>query len=136
MHILSIIFFLSSIKIQDVHLFADHLVLYEREKGLQRIIVYQLPAIGEPLEGLKGGRAVDFVDPIYSVDPSESQFSSSVLRYSYSSLRTPLSVYDYDMNTGTSVLKKSETVSYQKLLPYIYNLFLLFICSKLLLLLF
>lgn len=99
-----------SVKIQDVHLFADHLVLYEREKGLQRIIVYQLPAIGEPLEGLKGGRAVEFVDPIYSVDPSESQFSCSILRFTYSSLRTPLSVYDYDMNTGTSVLKKIETV--------------------------
>uniref|UniRef100_A0A175YQ07 Prolyl endopeptidase n=1 Tax=Daucus carota subsp. sativus TaxID=79200 RepID=A0A175YQ07_DAUCS len=95
---------------KDVHLFADHLVLYEREKALQRIIVYQLPAIGEPLEGLKGGRAVNFVDPVYSVDPAESQFSSSVLRYVYSSLRTPLSVFDYDMNTGTSVLKKTETV--------------------------
>lgn len=59
---------------------------------------------------LQGGQAVDFIDPIYSLDPSESQFSSSILRFKYSSLKTPPSVYDYDMNTGISVLKKIEPV--------------------------
>lgn len=102
---------MSSVKIQDIQLFSDHLVVYERENGLPRVNVYCLPAIEEPLESLQGARAVDFIDPVYSVDPSESQFSSSVLRFSYSSMRTPLSEYDYDMNTGISVLKKIETVS-------------------------
>ncbi|THF94758.1 hypothetical protein TEA_001417 [Camellia sinensis var. sinensis] len=100
----------SSVKIQDIQLFDDHLVVYEREKGLPKVTIYGLPPIGEPLERLQGGRAVDFIDPVYSVDPSESQFSSSILRFFYSSLRTPHSVYDYDMNTGVSVLKKIETV--------------------------
>lgn len=99
-----------SIKIQDIKLFSDHLVVYEREKGLPRVTFYSLPAVGEPLESLQGGRAVDFIDPVYSVDPAESQFSSSLLRFCYSSLRTPPSTYDYDMNTGVSVLKKIETV--------------------------
>ncbi|KAI7995158.1 Protease 2 [Camellia lanceoleosa] len=99
-----------SVKIQGIQLFKDHLVIYEREKGLPKVTIYGLPPIGEPLERLHGGRAVDFIDPVYSVDPSESQFSSSILRFSYSSLRTPYSVYDYDMNTGISVLKKIETV--------------------------
>jgi oligopeptidase B len=99
-----------SVKIQDIQLFTDHLVVYERENGLQRVNVYRLPAIGQALESLQGARAVDFIDPVYSVDPSESQYSSSVLRFSYSSMRTPRSVYDYDMNTGVSVLKKIETV--------------------------
>ncbi|KAF5939459.1 hypothetical protein HYC85_023718 [Camellia sinensis] len=98
-----------SVKIQDIQLFNDHLVVYEREKGLPKVTIYGLPPIGEPLERLQGGRAVDFIDPVYSVDPSESQFSSSILRFFYSSLRTPHSVYDYDMNTGVSVLKKIET---------------------------
>ncbi|KAI7993659.1 Protease 2 [Camellia lanceoleosa] len=98
------------VKIQGIQLFKDHLVIYEREKGLPKVTIYGLPPIGEPLERLHGGRAVDFIDPVYSVDPSESQFSSSILRFSYSSLRTPYSVYDYDMNTGISVLKKIETV--------------------------
>ncbi|CAL5354304.1 unnamed protein product [Camellia sinensis] len=98
------------VKIQDIQLFNDHLVVYEREKGLPKVTIYGLPPIGEPLERLQGGWAVDFIDPVYSVDPSESQFSSSILRFFYSSLRTPHSVYDYDMNTGVSVLKKIETV--------------------------
>ncbi|PWA75490.1 prolyl oligopeptidase family protein [Artemisia annua] len=99
-----------SVKIQDVILFSDHLVVYEREKGLPRVTFYSLPAIDEPLQSLQGGQAVEFVDPVYSVDPAESQFSSSILRFYYSSLRTPPSTYDYDMNTGVSVLKKIETV--------------------------
>ncbi|OAY36159.1 hypothetical protein MANES_11G000600v8 [Manihot esculenta] len=99
-----------SIKIWDVQLFADHLAVYERENGLPKITAYHLPAVDEPLTSLKGGRVVDFIDPVYCVDSEESEFSSSILRFSYSSLRTPHSVYEYDMNTGSSVLKKIETV--------------------------
>ncbi|XP_047330026.1 protease 2 [Impatiens glandulifera] len=99
-----------SVKIQDVQLFVNHLVLYERENGLQKITVYDLPPIGEPLERIQAGRAVDFEDAVYSLGTSESQFPSSILRFSYSSMRTPSSVYDYDMNSGVSVLKKIETV--------------------------
>ena len=104
-------FFFPSVKIQDIQLFSDHLVVYEREQGLPKITTYRLPAVEEPLISLQGGQAVQFIDPVYSVDQSESQFSSTILRFSYSSLRTPPSVYDYDMNTGESVLKKIETVS-------------------------
>ncbi|KAK9091405.1 hypothetical protein Sjap_024582 [Stephania japonica] len=99
-----------SVKIDDINLFMDHLVVYERENGLSKVTIYDLPAEGQAINSLKSGRAVDFIDPIYSVDPLESQFSSSVLRFSYSSLKTPPSVYDYDMNTGISILKKIETV--------------------------
>ncbi|KAM7261599.1 hypothetical protein ACFE04_020676 [Oxalis oulophora] len=95
-----------SVKIQAVQLFADHLAIYERENGLPKVTTFRLPAVGEPLKCLEGGQAVEFIDPSYSVDPSDSEFSSSILRFYYSSLRTPLSVYDYDMNTGVSVLKK------------------------------
>lgn len=106
-----------SVKIQDVQLFSDHLVVCEREDGLPKIIVYGLPAVGEPLKGLDGGQAVKFFDPIYSSYPSESEFSSGILRFSYSSMKTPPSIYDYDMKTGISVLKKIETVSHIKMLP-------------------
>lgn len=94
-----------------MQLFADHLVVYERENGLPKITIYRLPSVGEPLDKLQGGWTVDCIDPIYSVDPSESQFSSSILRYCYSSMRTPSSIYDYDMDSGISVLKKIETVN-------------------------
>ncbi|XP_061991431.1 uncharacterized protein LOC133709639 [Rosa rugosa] len=99
-----------SVKIQDLCLFSDHLVVYEREDGLPKVTIYHLPDVGQPLKRLQGGQAVNFSDPTYSVDPSESEYSSSILRYSYSSMKTPPSVYDYDMKTGISVLKKIETV--------------------------
>ncbi|XP_065868634.1 uncharacterized protein [Euphorbia lathyris] len=99
-----------STKIWDTQIFANHLVVYERANGLAQITAYNLPAVDEPLTSLTDGRAVEFVDPVYSVDPDESQFSSTILRFLYSSLRTPRSVYEYDMDTGISVLKKIDTV--------------------------
>lgn len=103
---------MSSIKIQDIQLFKDHLVVYEREKGLPKVTIYGLPDAGEPLKSLQGGHTVNFIDPVYSVEPLESQFTSSILRFAYSSMKTPHSVYDYDMKAGISVLKKIESVSY------------------------
>lgn len=95
-----------------MQLFNDYLVVYEREDGLPKVIVYHLPDSGEPLKRLQDGQAVDFLDPVYSVDPSDSEFSSSILRFSYSSLKTPPSIYDYDMKEGNSVLKKIDPVSH------------------------
>ncbi|CAB4265420.1 unnamed protein product [Prunus armeniaca] len=94
----------------DIQLFSDHLVVYEREEGLPKVTIYDLPDVGQPLKSLHGGQAVNFLDPTYTVDQSESEFSSRILRFSYSSMKTPPSVYDYDMKTGISVLKKIETV--------------------------
>nr|POF06224.1 protease 2 [Quercus suber] len=99
-----------SVKIQDIQLFNNHIVVYECEKGLPKVTIYGLPDVEEPLKSLQGGHTVEFVDPIYSVEPSESQFTSSILRLDYSSVKTPHSVYDYDMKTGISVLKKIKTV--------------------------
>nr|CAB3471537.1 unnamed protein product [Digitaria exilis] len=98
------------VKIQDVQPFDNHIAVYERENGLPKVTVYRLPAIGEPIGQLQGGRTIDFIDPTYAVDPEESQFHSSVLRFHYSSMRTPPSVYDYDMDSGVSVLKKIKPV--------------------------
>ncbi|XP_062229939.1 uncharacterized protein LOC133927464 isoform X3 [Phragmites australis] len=99
-----------SVKIQDFQLFENHIAVYERENGLPKVTVYQLPAIGESIGQLQDGRTIDFIDPTYAVDPEESQFHSSVLRFHYSSMRTPPSVFDYDMDSGVSVLKKIDTV--------------------------
>ncbi|XP_057526456.1 uncharacterized protein LOC130805689 isoform X1 [Amaranthus tricolor] len=98
------------VKIAAFQLFLNHLVVLEREGGLLKVVVYRLPDISQSLVNLSEGRNVDFVDPVYDVHLLESQFSSNVLRFSYSSLRTPSSVYDYDMDSGECVLKKSNTV--------------------------
>ncbi|KAH0920826.1 hypothetical protein HID58_020844 [Brassica napus] len=95
---------------KEIQLFRDHLAVFEREQGLQKITVHRLPAEGEPLNKLQAGRNVSFVDPVYSIDSTESEFASSVIRFRYSSMKTPPSVYDYDMDSGTSVIKKIDTV--------------------------
>ncbi|KAL9265758.1 Protease 2-like protein [Drosera capensis] len=99
-----------NVKIQEIQLFRDHLVVYQREGGLPTVVVHRLPAVGHPLGSLEGGKSIDFIDPVYSVEASESQFSSNVLRFTYTSLKTPETVYDYDMDTGVSVVKKTKTV--------------------------
>lgn len=83
----------------------------EREGGLPKLTVYGLPPNGEAIGRLERGKEIGFIDPIYSADLEESQFNSRILRFSYSSMKTPPSVYDYDMDTAVSVLKKIETVS-------------------------
>jgi oligopeptidase B len=52
------------------------------------------------------GQQIEFVDEVYDAELDESEFNSSIFRFSYSSMKTPLTVYDYDMETGASVQKK------------------------------
>ncbi|BBN08503.1 oligopeptidase B [Marchantia polymorpha subsp. ruderalis] len=99
-----------SVKLQSVSTSKDHIVVQERENGLVTLTVYMLPPVGEPITSLGEGRKVEFPEPTYSVWQAASQYDSSVMRYVYSSLTTPPTVYDYDMNTGVSVLKKVQAV--------------------------
>ncbi|XP_078151590.1 prolyl oligopeptidase family protein [Carex rostrata] len=98
------------VKIQDFQTFKNHIALCEREHGLPKITVFCLPAIGEPIRSLENGRQIEFVDQVYDAELDKSEFNSSILRYSYSSMKTPLTVYDYDMETGTSAQKKIQAV--------------------------
>ncbi|KAJ4778388.1 Prolyl oligopeptidase family protein [Rhynchospora pubera] len=99
-----------SVKIQNFRIFKNHIALCEREHGLPEITVYSLPPIGEPIRSLENGRRIEFVDPVYDVGLEESEYNSRILRFSYSSMKTPLTVYDYDMETGASAQKKIQAV--------------------------
>ncbi|KAL6603402.1 hypothetical protein ACP70R_043763 [Stipagrostis hirtigluma subsp. patula] len=106
--------------IDEFQLFDNHIAVYERVDGLPKVTVYRLPTIGEPIGQLQGGQTIDFIcpeeknffiDPTYVVDPDdEPQFHSSIIRFHYSSMRTPPSVFDYDMNSEVFVLKKIDDV--------------------------
>ncbi|KAJ3689177.1 hypothetical protein LUZ61_018341 [Rhynchospora tenuis] len=99
-----------SVKIQNFHIFKNHIALCEREHGLPEITVYSLPPIGEPIRSLENGRRIEFVDQVYDVGLEESEYNSSILRFSYSSMKTPLTVYDHDVKTGASAQKKIQAV--------------------------
>ena len=104
---------MSSVKIQNIQLFEDHLVAHERVNGLPKVTIYKLPDVREPVQRHLGSFTVPFDDdPAYSAEPLVSEFNSSFLKIRYSTLKTPPFVYEVDMKTGEVVSKESATVSY------------------------
>ncbi|MDQ6653823.1 MAG: S9 family peptidase, partial [Acidobacteriota bacterium] len=91
------------VKVEDINLFADHLVLSEWEKGLQKIEIHDFKT--------NKNHRIAFPEPVYSASVAQNrEFSTPVVRYNYQSLVTPSSVFDYDMNTRKSTLLKETEV--------------------------
>jgi len=92
-----------AVKVEDIDLFADHMVLSEWEKGLQKL---------EVLDFKKNKtQSVTFPEPVYSATLAQNrEFDSGAVRYNYQSLVTPSSVFDYDVRTGKSTLLKETEV--------------------------
>lgn len=91
------------VTVEHVHAFADYLVIEERERGLERIRVHDF-ATGE-------AHYVAFDEPVYSAAiTGNAEFRTRTLRFSYTSLVTPPSIFDYDMAARTRELKKQEEV--------------------------
>ncbi len=90
--------------IDRVEAFRDHLVLFEREGGLQRI------RVSDP-DGVTHVRYVPFPEPVYAIEPGPNpEFASDTLRFNYSSLVTPDSAIDYDMRTGAWEVRKQDAI--------------------------
>jgi oligopeptidase B len=91
------------VMLEGIDCFKDYYVLYEREKGLPQFRVTDLRN-GE-------SHLVAFPEPAYSAFPSANfEFDTRTLRYSYQSLVTPSSVFDYDVDKRTSTLLKEQPV--------------------------
>ena len=91
------------VKIESVDVFANHLVVAEREKGQRRIRVINLDTGDE--------HYIEFPEPVYAVYPSKNkEYDTATIRFSYMSHVTPTSVYDYDMNTRDRKLLKRKEV--------------------------
>ena len=92
------------VKIDVADVFANHLVARVREGGLSHIEVVDL-------RDNKSHR-VTFPEPAYVVSSSANYvFDTNVYRYSYQSLVTPTSVYDYDLDSRKqNLLKRTEVL--------------------------
>jgi oligopeptidase B len=89
--------------INDIDLFRDFAVVTETSQALNRIRVYGFQA--------HKWEAIAFPEPVYSAFPAGTpDFDSKTYRYSYQSMITPPSVYDYDTTTAKSVLLKQQEV--------------------------
>jgi len=89
--------------LSGVEVFRGHVVLVERRGGLVRMEV----------RSKDGGaaREVDFGEPAYDAWLGKNRvYDTSVLRYGYTSLTTPRSVYEYDLDSGERTLVKRQDV--------------------------
>ncbi len=97
-----------NVMIEEIDLFASFFVACEREEGLLRLRLWSFT--GDGPEALKSGE-ISFPEPAYSAHPHVNRiFDTPTFRYGYQSLVTPSSVYEYDVDTGTSTLLKQLEV--------------------------
>ncbi|MEP7280185.1 MAG: S9 family peptidase [Bacteroidota bacterium] len=83
--------------------FKNFLVIIERKNGLRQMNIREYGSGRE--------HYLDFGEAAYSANPgSNPEFNSTILRYNYTSLTTPASVYDYNMETGEKKLMKQQEV--------------------------
>jgi len=89
--------------LSDVELFKNYFVLEERARGLTQIRVV-------PWSG-RDDHYLAFDEPAYRASlGSNLEFDTTRLRFEYTSMKTPLSIYDYETTTRERVLLKREEI--------------------------
>jgi len=91
------------IMLDDIDLFRNYCVFYERANGLPQIRVIDL----------RDGKSKDiaFPEPAYAAYSYVNRvYDTTEFRYGYQSPITPASVFAYDMDKGTSTLLKQKEV--------------------------
>jgi oligopeptidase B len=93
--------------LEDFDLFASFCVSSRRRLGLPTLTVTDISTQGS----LGASKEISFPEPVYSAGThANREFATTAFRYSYTSLVSPASVYEYDVKAGTSVLLKQQEV--------------------------
>lgn len=88
---------------EGIDVFQQHLVVTERSEGLLHIRIINQQNQQE--------HYINFGEPAYDASVGHNpDFATNILRFTYTSLTTPVSVFDYDMNTQTKTLRKEQEV--------------------------
>ncbi len=98
-----------NVHISKFELFKDYLTFFERENGLDKIRIIDLTK--------ETDYYIDFDEPIYNVYSTflNPEFNTNKLRYVYTSMITPKTIYEYNMETREkSALKQIEIPNYNK----------------------
>lgn len=89
--------------LEGVSAFAQHLVIHERQAGLPTIQIRHVKT-GE-------FHYISLPDPTYSVgEGANAEFHTNIFRFNYTSMITPWSVFDYNMDTQERELRKETPV--------------------------
>jgi len=94
--------------VERIEIFQNHLALFEWAEGNQRVRVLRLaPEQPEILDA----HFIAFDEESYTVHPDENPtFDTTTLRLRYSSLKTPETIYAYDMEQRTLHMLKQEVI--------------------------
>lgn len=101
--------------------FSSHILLFEREGGLPYLRIVDLRGNAETLNSASPGGSgfnalaashrIEFAEPAYNAAPGANpEFVTDQLRFTYESLITPRSVFDYNVLTRERVLRKQQPV--------------------------
>lgn len=92
--------------LEHFDLFENHLVLHERSRGLKHLRICNISDAGKSFH-------VEFPDPTYEAYVEQnSEFRKKFVRVRYSSLTTPYTIANIDMDTGAwDILKKDKIPS-------------------------
>jgi oligopeptidase B len=92
------------VQLVDVDTFAKHLVLTERESGLTQLRIIDLNDNSKD-------RRVELDEPAYELWGEQNpEFNAENFRFGYSSLVTPVSTFEVNMNTNERALLKQKPV--------------------------
>jgi len=92
-----------AVYLTGVRAFADHLVISERDNGLQQLRIRKLSTGDE--------HYIEFPEPTYSVSGgSNPEFDTTTFRFGYTSPKSPPSVFDYELETRERTLRKEQPV--------------------------
>jgi oligopeptidase B len=92
-----------AVMLQDIDFFKNYYVRYERQNGLPQIRVIDLRS-GQL-------RNIEFPETAYDAwNYRNREYDTYKYRYVYDSFTTPFSVFEYDMESGTSTLLKQKEV--------------------------
>lgn len=93
----------NDVLLQGVEEFKDFIVINERKDGLVKLRIKSLKENSE--------HYLDFGEPAYAANfGANPEYNSTTLRYGYTSLTTPSSVYDYNLVSKIKTLKKQQEV--------------------------
>ncbi|MGQ9610423.1 MAG: S9 family peptidase [bacterium] len=92
-----------TVRLEHIEAFSDHIVVFERENGLKNIRILNMKT--------NETHYVNFPEPVYNFWQGDNpEYNTNLFRFEYTSLVTPRSVFDYNMDTKTLDLKKQDEI--------------------------
>ncbi len=93
-----------AVKIEGINFFKDHAVVSEVENGLEYLRVMNMKTP-------RASARIATPEDVYTMGMSTNpEFNTDVVRYTYASMITPNSTYEYNLKTGASELLKQQEI--------------------------